>query len=284
MKFRNWLLFICAVSLWGTNWAVMKIGVSLVPPTTFVLHRFVLSSIVLSPIPVLLRKRIPKDRYTLGKLILLCLINVSSVALTHVGLVQESSGIGAVLTYTQPLFVFCLAIPFLKEKISSVRLLGGAMGFVGVIILFRGRITSFALSSALIMILGAFLWSVVIIYYKKYLSHVDPLVTNFFQFSIGVLPLAMLSLMTTGFIFPGDAAYTWIILYASIGASAIAFTIWFLLLKEEEATALAGSTFIVPIVAMLFGWQLLGESFYIESILGSVLIVAGVYLVNLKNR
>jgi len=284
VRLRNWIIFFSVASLWGSNWSVMKMGLSYVSPLVFVLQRFLFSAVVLSPVPLLLHKKIPRDRVTLCNLLILCLIDALGVTVTNIGLVGESSGIGAVLTYTQPLFVFCLAIPFLKERVTATKLLGTVIGFVGVAILFLGRIGSFTFNSTLALILGAFLWAVTIVYYKGFLSHVDPFITSFFQLSIGVLPLAILTLITGDFTFPGDPTYLGIILYASVGASAIGWTGWTFLIKEEDATVLAGSSFIVPLMALIFGWQLLGETIHTESILGSALILIGVYLVNLEGQ
>ena len=261
----------------------MKIGLSFVSPLAFVLHRFIIASITLSPVLILLRKRIPKDTDTVSKLVFLSLINVSQLLVTNIGLLGESSGVGAVLTYTQPLFVFCLAIPFLKEKITAIKLLGAIIGFVGVLILFLGKISSFTLNSTSFMIFGAFLWAVTTVYYKKHLSHVDPFFTNFFQLSVGSLSLAVLSLATHSLILPMETTYLWTVLYASVGSLVVGWTIWMILLKRGEATVLSGSIFIVPVVALLFGWQILGESIQMESILGSALVLGGVCIVNLKS-
>ncbi len=212
----------------------------------------------------------------------LSVINLAQLLVTNIGLLGESSGVGAVLTYTQPLFVFCLAIPFLKEKITSIKLAGAVMGFVGVIILFLGKISSLTLNSTLIMIFGGFLWALTTVYYKKYLNHIDPLFTNFFQMAIGTLCLAALSLTITSFVLPLEATYVWALLYASVGSLVLGWTIWMILLKRGEATVLSGSIFVVPVVALLFGWQLLGESIRLESILGSALVLSGVCTVNLK--
>ena len=56
-----------------------------------------------------------------------------------VGLAGESSGIDAVVTYSQPLFVFCLAVPFLGERIVLNRTIGTLIGFLGVVMLFWGN-------------------------------------------------------------------------------------------------------------------------------------------------
>src|SRR3989304_6007072 len=163
LKFRNWLLFLFLAVLWGSNWSFMKTGVSLVNPIALVFQRFLISAIVLSPVFLVLRKRIPKDSATLGKLVLLGLLNASNVFLMHAGLVLESSGIGSVLTYTQPLFVFCLAIPFLKEKVTAIKLSGVMMGFVGVVFFFSGIISSLTFNlMPLMMIFGAVFWAVAI--------------------------------------------------------------------------------------------------------------------------
>jgi drug/metabolite transporter (DMT)-like permease len=231
------------------------------------------------PIVLFLRKRIPRDGHTVGKLALLSLITVSQYIVTTSGLMEEGSGIGAVLTFTQPLFVFCLAIPFLKEKITAIKLLGAVMGFVGVVTIFIGKIYSFKLNSTIIMILGAFLWALKIIYYKKNLSNVDSFVTNFFQISVGAFLLAVLNLATNNCAFPNDVVYLWILLYSSVGAG-IGTAVWLFLLTKLEATVLSSSSFIIPVIALLIGCLFLGESIYIESVLGSALILGGIYLVN----
>ena len=283
MRLQDWLLFLFLAFLWGSTWSIMKIGLSFVSPLAFVLHRFIIASVTLSPVLILLRKRIPKDTDTVSKLVFLSLINVSQLLVTNVGLLGESSGVGAVLTYTQPLFVFCLAIPFLKEKVTAIKLLGAIIGVVGVLILFLGKISSFTLNSTFLMISGAFLWAVTTVYYKKHLSHVDPFFTNFFQLSVGSLSLAVLSLATHSLILPMETTYLWTVLYASVGSLVVGWTIWMILLKRGEATVLSGSIFIVPVVALLFGWQILGESIQMGSIVGSALVLGGVCIVNLKS-
>lgn len=283
LRCRNWLLFLLVIFLWGSNWSVMKLGLRFVSPSNFLLQRLLLSAAVLSPILFVSLEKIPRKSSVICRLLLLSLIFASSILATLTGLVEEGSGLGAVLTYTQPLFVFCLAVPFLRERVTPIRLFGAIVGFVGIITLFLGSLSSFSVDSTIILLLGALLWAVALVYYKRSLIHVDPLVTNFFQLSLGAIPLCMFSLFADGFVFPGDAAYVWIILYTSVGAFTIGSTVWLFIVKEEDVTVVAGSSFLVPLVALLFGWIFLGETVRIESMIGSALILAGVYLVNTKS-
>jgi drug/metabolite transporter (DMT)-like permease len=282
LKLRNWLLFAFLVFLWGSNWSASKVGLGFTSPTTFVLHRFIAAAIAFSPVILVLRKKIPRDRDTLRKLLIYSLIYVSQIVLIQVGLLEESSGMSSVLTFTQPLFVFCLAIAFLREKVTAVKCLGVIVGFAGVAVLLLGKTGSLTLGSSLMLILGGFLWAVTIVYYKKFLILVDPFVATFFQLSIGVLPLVVIGLFNNSFVLLGETVYLVIIFYSSVGSLIIGAAVWFLLLREEEATVLSGSSFLIPLVAMLFGWQLLGETIYTQSLFGAVIVLVGVCLVNFR--
>ena len=270
--------------LWGTGWSATKIALGYVSSVTFLLQRFVITTIVMFPFVLAMRKRVPRDAKTLGKIIVLCLINTLGVIATNAGLVGESSGMGSVLTYTQPLFVFCLAVPFLNEKLKVSKLVGTAVGFVGVVLLFLGNASPLTLASTVIMIFGAFLLAVTIIFYKRFLSNVDSFVTNFFQWAFGILPLAVLNAYSGSFLFPQEATYLAVILYTAIGCACVGWTIWFLLLRREDTTVVSGSSFIIPLVALFSGWLILGESLTPESIIGSVLVLLGVFLVNKKSQ
>lgn len=281
-RVRNWLLFLFVVLIWGSNWPVMKHGLSYVGPLNFVLHRFALSALALSPVLLFRRKEIPKSRKTLLRLLFLGLINAVCMTSTNVGLVYEKSSISAILTYTQPLFVFCLAVPFLKNEAKILRLLGVFTGFSGVVALSVGRSSSFGSlpSSIFLLTVGAFLWAVTIVYYKKFLSRIDPVVTNIFQLAVSAVLLVPFASALEGLSFPFAQRYLLIVFYTSVFASSVALTLWVLLLREEDATVLASSSFMIPMVALFFGWLLLAENVELRSVLGIGLIMTGVYLVN----
>ena len=285
-RLRNWLLFFIVVLIWSSNWAVMKSGLSYVEPLTFVVHRFLFSSLFLSPSIIILSGRIPRKRGDLARLLLLGVINTSGILSTNIGLVGEKSGLSAVVTYTQPLFVFCMAIPLLNERAKISKIVGVLIGFLGVVVIsLRGKMLLDSLtSSILFLLLGAFLWAVSIVYYKRFLSHLDPIIVNIFQMSFGALLLGLPLFSSGGLIFPASTDYLLKVLYASIGASAIALTIWIHLLREEEATVLSSSSLIVPMIALFFGWLLLEETVEFQVLIGAVLVIFGVYLVNRTER
>ncbi len=278
------MLFALVVFLWGLNWSVMKRGLSFVPPATLVMVQYSVSMIALSPVFIILRKRVPTDTGTLVKLVAYSLLYLFQVALMRFGLVGESSGMAAVILYAQPLFVLPLAIPFLKERITIEKIMGATVGFVGVLILFLDRMNSLMLNYAAIMVFSAFLWAVETVYYKKLLSHVDPLVSICFQFLTGTLILVPLCIVTDNFTLPGNWTFILTVLYSSVGSFVVGWSIWLYLLGKEEATVLSSSSLVVPVIALFIGWLTMGEGVGIQSVFGSTLTLGGVYLVNLMNR
>ena len=101
---------------------------------------------------------------------------------------------------------------------------------------------------------------------------------------VGLLFIAGGVSLLLGIAIPWEPIYLWILLYASVGVTAAGWVLWYLLLREEDAIVLSGSSFIVPMIALIFGWLLLGERIQVKSIAGSALILTGVYLVNSQIR
>jgi len=260
----------------------MKTALNIVDPLNVVFQRFFISTLALTPTLIMLRSDIPRDSETIIKLFLLGIINTFGVISTHVGLVFEKSGVGAVLTYTQPLFVFCLAVPFLKEELKLRRVAGIALGFTGVTILYlrKGFTLKNVSTPSLLLLVGAFIWAVSIVFYKKSLNHVNPIITNLFQQSTGATLVLVLNLSVGDILFPTDSRYLLLMLYMSLGSSTIAMTMWVHLLREEEATVISTSSFIIPAVALLLGSLILKESLEPISTLGITLTLIGVFLVN----
>ncbi len=277
---RNWLLFMTVVMIWSFNWAIMKVALNRVEPLSFVLQVLLLSAATLSPILIFARKRIHADMKTILKLVLLGVINALMMLMTLLGLVHEASGVGAVLNYAQPLFVFFLSILFLKGEAKVGRLLGALMGFSGVVVLSIGG-SLLADSYACFLVAGAFLWAVMILFYKKLLGNVSPVLTCVMQQSVGaacLLPLAI-AWDLRSFSFPFEPDYVVMILYSSVLAYGVAAVLWIRLIGEEDVTVLSSSSYLVPATAVILGWFFLGETPGASSILGMSLILLGVYLV-----
>jgi len=280
---KNWILFLFVVFVWSSGWPVMKLALAHVDPLNFALQRLILSALVLLPLLLHVRKKIRVDRSAIPKLLVLAVVNTASLVPLYWGLVYETSGISAILTYTQPLFVFCLCVLFLKTEAKPVRFLGAFVGFSGVVVLSVGRAGSIQFSPNFgdaLLVLGAFLWAVAIVYYKKSLSEVDPILASVFQQALGAVIVAPLALGMEGLSLPLTPSYLMMVLYLGIFNSGISVFLWLLLIRDEDVAVLALSCFLIPMVAVFLGWLLLAEIIQPISFVGVAMILIGLYLTN----
>jgi len=213
------------------------------------------------------------------------LVNGVNVVVSNTGLVGESSGIGAMLTFTQPLLVFLLSVVFLHESLKVGKLVGVLLGLIGVSILsIRPDVPFYDISPfSVLLVFGAFLWASSTIYYKKLLVQVNVIVTTALQFTIGSGLLGLVSVLVDGtvplnFVFE-DPLYLGLLLFNALAVSVFGTIIWLFLLGQETATNLSTYGFLIPVIALIIGWSVLGEPVSLQSLLGSSLILVSMYTV-----
>lgn len=280
MKYRKRLLFAAMVFLWGLAWPVQKIGLGISYPFIFVAHRLLFTSVFLVAVSILTKARMPRDWKTLIRVTIYSLVSTLSFAATTVGLASHGSGFVSVLMYTQPIMVFILGVTFLGEAFSVLRLLGIALGFSGVAALFLQDGGSALSWTAFLVLIGAFFWAVGTVYYKLKLQSLDAQVVNLAQATSTTIVMFVASMLTEPLFEAWSTTYLATLAYAGIGAAGVGMTIWLVLLEDEEATLLSGSSLVVPVLALFFSWILIGEELNVQVLLGSLLVLGGVYLVN----
>src|SRR3546814_12856468 len=110
------------------------------------------------------------------------------------------AGRSAVLAYTTPLWVTPAAIVLLGERPTAFKLLGLALGFAGVAVLFNPLGFDWADPQVLLgngMLLAAALaWSVAILHIRAHTWDSSPLQLAPWQMLLAVPPLAILSWLT----------------------------------------------------------------------------------------
>jgi drug/metabolite transporter (DMT)-like permease len=263
----------------------VKVALGYVTPLVFSFHQSLIVTIVLVPFVFMTQKQLPSNPNTLLHLFVYGLINGVNVVVSNTGLVGESSGISAMLTFTQPLLVFILSVVFLHESMKVGKLIGVLLGLIGVSILsIRPDVQFYDISPfSLLLVCGAFLWASSTIYFKKFLVQVDVIVTTALQFTIGSGMLGLLSVLVDDTVpldfMLEDPLYLGLLLFNALAVSVFGTVIWLFLLRRETATNLSTYGFLIPVIALIVGWAVLGEALNLQSLLGSFLILASMYTV-----
>jgi drug/metabolite transporter (DMT)-like permease len=276
------MLFAAMVSMWALSWSVMKMGLNNAYPFVFVSHSFFISTVFFLVLHVISKIQIPNDKQVLKKILIYSLFMTLQVALTAIGLASQKSGVASILVYTQPIMVFILATFFLKESFSIPRILGIILGFSGIASLFFEDVVATMTWASFLLIIGAFFWAVGTVYYKLKLQNQDSQFVNLVQTFMTAVTLYLVSLTIEPPFLNWDLSYITIISYMGIGAQGVGMTIWLILLKNEDASVLSSSVLIVPALALFLGWLLMDEAFTLNSIIGSIMVISGIYLVNQK--
>lgn len=195
---------------------------------------------------------------------------------------NESSGISAILTYTQPLFVFGMSAVFLKNEVTRVKLISVLVGLGGIGMIYfeslgKGVGSNFTI---LFLLLGAFLWAVSIVSYKLVSDVVHPYWMSFAQVALGSFLVLPFALATGGLGFSVELPYILSLTYVTVLSTLVASFLWFYLLKNEDAVTVSSSSLMVPVLAFVVGASMLREAVDLYQITGVALVLIGVYFVN----
>jgi drug/metabolite transporter (DMT)-like permease len=272
----------CAI--WGTTWLGIKVSLRYLPPLTGVGLRFIISGLLLYAVAFALRAarlRKPETSPFPLKLVLVLAIFLFGLnyVLTYVSETRLDSGLVAVLFGTFPFFVFAFGHWFANERTTARTWLGAAVGLGGVAVISLGGQVRAAPFYALAQIAAAAVSAVGNVYAKRH-SHHDPLRT---------LPPSMLIAGTcVGAIGMFVERTDWhravqppslaALLYLAIFGSGIAFFLNLWVLQRIAAWIVGLSALIIPVVAVVVGIVLGGETFTLRELEGAALVIAGIWL------
>ena len=273
--------------IWGTTWAVIRIGLQGVPPFTSVALRFAIAGSVLLALALAAGVRLgraphEKSLWVANGLLSFCI----SYSIVYWSEQYIPSGLAAVLFATMPLFVAVLAHLLLAhERLSPRAGIGLLLGFAGVAVVFSDDLALLGgeqvRRAALVLLVSPLASARATVAVKKWGTGVHPL-------SVSAVPMLLTGAVMGAFallferarpvVF--DARSVGAILYLAILGSAVTFTVYYWLLARVTATQLALISYLIPVVALAVGAVLFAEPLRTRILAGSALILAGVVIVS----
>ncbi|HTH60433.1 MAG TPA: DMT family transporter [Paraburkholderia sp.] len=197
-----------------------------------------------------------------------------------------SAGVTSVLNATTPLWGALVAWLWLKDRLSGLRVVGLAIGFVGVIALVWDQVAApppggaTATTTALAAAAGlaaALLYGIAASYTKRHLTGVEPLVVaagTMTGASLVLLPFAVFT-WPTGPV----SVQSWAAAIAlGIACTGIAYLMYFRLIASIGPARTITVTFVIPVFGILWGALFLGERVSAGMVDACVAILAGTVL------
>jgi len=280
----DWLLFALLGGIWGSSFLFIKIGVGYFGPFELVSFRLLFGATTLAAIVRVAGEPLPRDRGTIGKLLVLAVFNVAiPFSLITWGELSISSGTAAILNATVPLFTMCIAVIAIGEAFTAPRLVGLAAGFAGVVVVVSRNAGSGNVAGELAVAGAACSYAFSNVYARRHLTHLRPMIIAIGQVGLALPIVAVAALAVehpwTVALRPEPILAT---LWLGALGSAVAYLISFRLLQRWDATRASLVTYLLPIVGVTLGAVLLGERVDVRVVLGTALIVGGVATVNLR--
>jgi drug/metabolite transporter (DMT)-like permease len=282
---RTIAAFLATSLLFGGTFVAAKSGLAHFPPLLFVALRFDVAAVVLLTYVALTRSRaelVPRTRGDLGGIVATGLFAIGLTnAMLFVGQQYVTSGVGAIIASLNPILTPVFAALLLAdERLSARGAVGMALGLAGVALVANpdpASLGSGGLVGEGVMLLSATCGALGTVLVRR----ADATVSSTVRTAWG-LPLAAgvthaLSLATG----ESAAAVTWTpgavlaLAYVALFAGAVAYIAYFGLIDEVGAIRANLVFYVVPVVASLGGWALLGETVSALAVVGFLVVFAG---------
>lgn len=275
LTWRDALLAVAIVFVWGTNFVVIRLGLNALPPLCFATLRF--TFVLLPAVFFLPRPKVPwSNLAAYGVCIGLLQFGILFIAMNgHI-----SPGLASLVVQMQVFFTIALAMLRTGERLKPHQLLAFilALAGMGVIATHNGHGATLAgLSLVLVAAMGWALGNQA----SREAGKVNMLAYVVWAALFSTPPLLALSLWLEGpaAIANGVAhasSVTWAaVVWQSVGNTMFGYACWAWLLSRYPAATVAPLSLLVPVFGFGASALLLGEPLPLWKILATLLIMAG---------
>jgi drug/metabolite transporter (DMT)-like permease len=281
------LLFILS-AIWGSAFIAIKISLNYFSPVSVASYRLIVASIFL-----LIFYIIGKYKSSLNRTDLIMLLFVGVVGnflpfyLISWSEQHIQSSTAGILMGVGPILTLILSHFFTKDdRFTYSKLISISIGFIGVLFIFEidtlfnfGTPNSLQLFSKFLIIIAALGYMISNIVAYNTLKHIDSFSITFFATLFGAL-VSVPFLLYSETIQPSYINFNALlpILYLGIFPTALAFQLRYHITKTSGPVFLSYVAYLIPIFALIWGFVLLSEEIYLNSIIGITLILFGVYI------
>ena len=283
------VLFSVLTLIWGTSFILIKQGLKVFSPSEVGALRVTAASVFLLPLALLKLKEVKTGDYwklfASGMMGVFIPAFLFATAQTH----MDSSSAG-ILNALSPIFTMIIGAFLFNQRFKGLAVIGIILGFTGAAVLSisraDGAIGSFN-AYALLIVLACF-------FYGSNLNFVKFVVPNIPSITITSVSILLTGPFAAVYLFgftgftnklseqPGAWQAAGFVCLLALMSTAIAIMIFNRLVKLTTPLFASSVTYVMPIVAVLWG-VLDGEAIHAGHAIGMAAIIGGVYLANRKS-
>ena len=273
------LLFLATI--WSSAFGFIKIAVETVPPMTVTAGRLLLAAAIIVVYARLRGHRFPKVPGLWMKFMLIGLFG-NALPFTLIGWGEETidSGLAAILMSVMPIATLLLAHFFSEgERMNLARIAGVALGFGGVLVLIgpdalRGLGDEAVRQTAVAG--GAICYAIATVIGRSLPPMPHSLTSAGALTAAVVLALPMSLLLDQPWTLSPSAGSVWSIVILGIFPTALAYIVYFAVLRRNGANFIAIINYVIPCLGVVWGILFLGEALHWRAFLALGVILVGV--------
>lgn len=283
-------------ALWGSAFPVIKSGYEILEigsydyasQILFAGIRFTFAGVFTVIFGSIISKKflLPKKNSIVNIGVLSLFQTVLQYLFFYIGLAHTTGTKGSVINSTSVFFaVIISALVFKQEKLNFKMALGCIIGFAGVVVINLnggefGSGMTFLGEGFIILSSLSYAFSSTLI--KKFSQRENPFVLSGYQFAFGGVLMIISGLLLGGRINGFTPKAVVVLLYLAF-LSAVAYTLWGILLKYNDVSKIAAYGFMTPVFGCLFSALILNESLsgsWIKTVVSLIFVSTGIIIVN----
>ena len=261
--FRQILCLFLITVLWGMNWPVMKLGVSVFPPLTFRMLSIWMAVPVLALV-VWQQKApwaVPRAAWpALGKLTLTNMLLWHGLMIMAIPML--SSGRAAILAYTMPIISAILGAAFFGDRLKGRSWVGVCAAATGVLLLLWHEVAAMGSRPAgvLLMLGAAASWAMGTQWLRRTALPVPLITATFWMVLAAAVMMTVLAVALESERWHWPDTQAWLsIIYNGLLAIGFGQAAWFFLARTLPPLASTLSVMLVPVIGVFSGALWLGE-------------------------
>ncbi|WP_027417904.1 DMT family transporter [Aneurinibacillus terranovensis] len=275
--------------LWAGNFVAGKFLVDHSSPMMLTVMRWVIAILVLIPIVwVRERKILPPAKAIFS----LFLMGLTGVVLFNffmfMALERTSAGNVGLLSALNPVSIALASFFLLREKINVRQIAGMMISLFGVIVVISQghlqRIIELKFNTGdMFMLLAVLCWGLYSVAGRKAMKFVSPYMSTLWSGIFGILTIIPFNLSKMTITQP-NFSFWMATLYAGIGATVVAMVLWNIGVQRVGGTKSGIFLNFNPIFTAILSYVILREYISFPQIIGTILVIGGVYLFTSKKR
>jgi drug/metabolite transporter (DMT)-like permease len=287
-SWKTLLAFAIIYFVWGSTYLAIRVGVREVPPFLLAAMRFLVAGLVLCGWMTARGERSPSRRQWLSAFLLAFLIFVLDYGLLFWAEQRVPSGIAAVMMATIPAFMALSEIVVLRTQRLTVRLaLSLLIGIAGVAALVSRTLdlggAPIDRAGAVALLVASLSWSVATALPRKLPLPDSKVMSSGAQMLAGGILLTLTAAALGEFrdFHPSMVSrQAWLaLLYLIVAGSIVAFTAYVWLIHHQSPTKVGTYAYVNPVVAVLIGYFLGGETLGPRTVVGALCVLTSVILI-----